>query len=46
MTPNEKSAIIGYWRSGASIEHIMVITGRSYMLIINLIDQYKETLED
>lgn len=46
MTPNEKSAIIGYWRSGTKIEQICVITGKPYDLIFSVIHNYKISIKD
>ena len=40
MTPYQKSAIIGYWRSGAPIEQICWITGMKYYKIEKIIKDY------
>lgn len=36
-----KSAIIGYWRCGASFEWICVTTGFNYFEINNIIENHK-----
>ena len=35
------SAIIGYWRSGASLEQICVVTGMKYWKVESIIENYK-----
>jgi hypothetical protein len=44
MTQYEKSAIIGYWRCGSSIEQICVITGVYYTVIAKLIKTYTDAI--
>lgn len=41
LPENEKAAIIGFWRSGASLEHIIAITGITYWEIEKLIEEHK-----
>lgn len=38
MSENLRSAIIGYWRSGASVEQIIAITGLGYLQIMTIIE--------
>ena len=40
MTTYEKSAVIGYWRQGATYELIGVIMGVSESYVKNIIDEY------
>lgn len=44
MTKEMESAIIGCWRCGASMEHIMWATQTSYWLVKSVIDDYQKTL--
>jgi hypothetical protein len=38
MDKNVRSAIIGYWRSGATVEEIISITGLCYLEIMTVIE--------
>lgn len=40
MTPELKSAIIGYWRNGMPIEAICYYSGVEYLAVKNIIDNY------
>lgn len=42
---NVKSAIIGYWRCGATIDEIMSITNIRYMVIQQIINDYQATVK-
>jgi hypothetical protein len=44
MTEQERSAIIGMWRSGASVEQIALITGWGFVAVWNVIDNYKRKI--
>lgn len=35
------AAIIGYWRSGASIEEIIALTGLFYLAVVRIIENHK-----
>lgn len=43
ITNETKSAIIGYWRCGAILEQICVITGIAFWKIDKIITDYKNT---
>jgi len=38
MDANVRAAIIGYWRSGASIEQIIALTGVYYLQVAAVIE--------
>lgn len=42
MTEYEKAAIIGYWRSGASYDEIVTVTGLLYWKIEKVITEYQK----
>lgn len=42
MNQYERSAIIGYWRSGASLNEIMWITGLMFREVEKIINQYSK----
>ncbi len=44
MTDEEKSAIIGYWRSCQDIDMICNITGLPFWVVHNVIEIYKTEL--
>lgn len=44
MDQFEKAAIIGYWRSGATYEQIVVTTGLYYHQIEKVISEYQNEL--
>lgn len=44
MTEYEKSAIIGYWRSGAPIIQITWLTGFTYKTIEDTINEYQKQI--
>lgn len=44
ITKEVKAAIIGYWRSGATIEQIIGKTHFKYDVIENIIKEYKHVL--
>lgn len=46
MTHNEKAAIVGYHLSGATIEHIIAITGCYWWEIEKIINDYTVKKED
>lgn len=39
MTKHLQAAIIGYYRSGASIEAIIALTGISYLEVVEIIEK-------
>lgn len=41
MNKDLKAAIIGYWRSGATIEEIIGITGLLYREVVAVIEEYR-----
>ena len=43
MTPNKKSAIVGFWRCGAPIEQICWITNVKYWKVEEIINNYVAT---
>lgn len=44
MKPEQKSAIIGYWRSGATVSEISLITGIHEATIERIINDYKDNI--
>lgn len=45
MTEYEKAAIIGYWRSGASLGTICDLTGLDCIKIVKVITEYQKINE-
>ena len=45
MEPQLKSAIIGYYLSGATIEHIIGITGLFYLQVARVIEEYNRKVK-
>ena len=41
ITEHQKSAIVGYWRCGAPLEQICVVTGISFWKIEKIITDHK-----
>lgn len=46
LTRQEKSAIIGHWRSGASCYEISYVTGKYIDIIEIVIEQHKKYLSE
>ena len=44
MDKNLKSSVIGFWRSGASVEEVCGVTGLYYSVIMNIIKDYKNQI--
>lgn len=45
MEQNLKSAIIGYYLSGTTLEEIVGLTGCFYLQIAKVIEEYKKKIE-